>query len=199
MKTPNDQITKTSRYLCFLLRHNPSAAGIMLDSHGYADVQELISAVSKTRPFDWKMLEQIVATDEKGRYAFSDDKKMIRCTQGHSIPVDLELEEKEPPAILYHGSCTRFAESIETYGLQSQTRQYIHLSTDYRTAVNVGTRHGEPVVYEVDAAALYNNGYEFYLAANGIWLCRHVIPSLYLTRLQDAPVFNTNTNEREEQ
>ena len=196
MKKTDDQLTKTSRYLCYLLRHNPAAAGITLDSHGYADVQELINEVSKTRPFDRKTLEQIVATDEKGRYAFSDDKKKIRCVQGHSIPVDLELEEKEPPAILYHGTCTRFTESIETFGLRSQTRQYIHLSTDYETAVNVGTRHGEPVVYAVDAAAMYKDGYCFYLSANKIWLCKHIIPSLYLTRL--ASNYVPDNNEEEE-
>ena len=197
MKRSDDQMTKTSRFLCYLLRHNPSAAGITLDPHGYTDVQELINAVSKTRPFDRTILEQIVETDEKGRYAFSEDKRMIRCTQGHSIPVDLDLEEKEPPAILYHGSCTRFAESIETYGLRSQTRQYIHLSTDYQTAVKVGARHGEPVVYAVDAAAMFNDGYQFFLSANKIWLCQHIIPSLYLTRLTDDTV--SYVSEQEEQ
>lgn len=184
MKTKDDNLTRISRFLCLVLRHKPEAAGITLDEHGWANIDALIAGVSKKYPaLNAKLLEQIVANDEKGRYAFSDDKKMIRCVQGHSIPVDLELEEKEPPAILYHGTCTRFTESIETYGLQSQTRQYIHLSAGRKTAVKVGSRHGDPVVYEVDTAAMYNDGYKFFRAANGVWLCRHIIPSCYLVRL----------------
>ncbi len=198
MKTKDDNLTRISRFLCLVLRHKPEAAGITLDEHGWANTDALIANVSKKYPaLDFKLLEQIVATDEKGRYAFSDDKKMIRCVQGHSIPVDLELEEKEPPAILYHGTCTRFTESIETYGLQSQTRLYIHLSADRKTAVKVGSRHGEPVVYAVDAAALFHDGYKFFLSTNKIWLCQHIIPSLYLTRLTDDAV--SYVSEQEEQ
>lgn len=85
----NDQLTRISRFLSLILRHDPGAAGITLDEHGWADVDELISKVSKTMPLDMETLEEIVRTDGKQRYSFNADKTLIRANQGHSIPVDL--------------------------------------------------------------------------------------------------------------
>ena len=95
-------LTDTSKFLSLILRHKPETIGIKLDEHGWADVSELISGISKTRPFDMKMLEEIVRTDNKQRYSFNEDKTLIRANQGHSIPVDVELEKKTPPEFLYH-------------------------------------------------------------------------------------------------
>ena len=97
-------LTDTSKFLSLILRHKPETIGIKLDEHGWADVSELISGISKTRPFDMKMLEEIVRTDNKQRYSFNEDKTLIRANQGHSIPVDVELEKKTPPEFLYHGT-----------------------------------------------------------------------------------------------
>ena len=91
--------TRTSRYLCRLLRHHPEAAGIILDAHGWADVEELIAKVNPTHPLDRALLEEIVRTDNKQRYSFNADHSKIRANQGHSIPVDVDLEEAEPPEI----------------------------------------------------------------------------------------------------
>lgn len=95
---------ETSKFIALILRHKPEEIGISLDEHGWANVDELIAGISKTQPFTMEMLEEIVASDEKQRYSFNEDKTLIRANQGHSIPVDVELEEKEPPAILYHGT-----------------------------------------------------------------------------------------------
>ena len=86
-------LTDTSKFLSIILRHKPETIGIKLDEHGWADVSELISGISKTRPFDMKMLEEIVRTDNKQRYSFNEEKTLIRANQGHSIPVDVELEK----------------------------------------------------------------------------------------------------------
>lgn len=181
----DQQLTKLSRYISLLLRHHPEAAGITLDSHGWADVDELIEGVNKTRPLTRAVLEQIVATDEKQRYAFNADKTRIRANQGHSIPVDVELEERKPPQLLWHGTADRFTASIDRQGLVSGTRLYVHLSPDRETALRVGARHGHPVVYQVDTAAMHRDGYLFYLSANHVWLTRSVPPQ-YLIK-QEAP------------
>ncbi len=137
---------ETSKYLSLILRHKPEVIGITLDEHGWADVDELISGVSKTHPLTRELLEKIVAEDEKQRYSFNDDKTLIRANQGHSICVDVELEEREPPAILYHGTGEKYVPSIDRIGLIPKSRLYVHLSADVATAVKVGQRHGKPVV-----------------------------------------------------
>lgn len=94
-----------SKYMCLILRHKPEAIGITLDEHGWANVVELIDGIRKDNPgFDLDHLYEIVETDSKGRYSFNEDKTLIRCNQGHSIPVDVELEEKQPPEFLSNAS-----------------------------------------------------------------------------------------------
>ena len=97
-------LKETSKYMSLILRHKPDAIGITLDEHGWANVDELIAGIAKDNEFNMEILEEIVRTDEKQRYSFNEDKTLIRANQGHSIPVDVELEEKEPPEILYHGT-----------------------------------------------------------------------------------------------
>ena len=168
-----------SKFLSLILRHKPEAIGIKLDKHGWANVDELIKKMSKEKYITKDILEHIVEHDEKQRYSFNEDKTMIRANQGHSINVDVELEEKEPPEILYHGTATKFVEGIEKEGLKHQSRLYVHLSKDIVTARKVGIRHGVPVIFEVKAKEMFNDGYKFFISANGVWLTDHV-PTKYL-------------------
>ena len=174
-------LKETSKFISLILRHKPEEIGITLDEHGWANVDELIAGIAKTQPFDMSMLEEIVRMDEKQRYSFNEDKTLIRANQGHSIPVDVELEQKTPPEILYHGTSEKYASSIEKQGLIPKSRLYVHLSSDYDTAVKVGSRHGKPVVYTVAAGEMHENGYAFYLSVNGVWLTKSA-PLQYLKR-----------------
>ena len=178
-------LKETSKFISLILRHKPEEIGITLDEHGWANVEELIAGIAKTQPFDMSMLEEIVRTDEKQRYSFNEDKTLIRANQGHSVPVDVELEQTTPPEILYHGTGEKYSASIEKQGLIPKSRLYVHLSSDYDTAVKVGTRHGKPVVYIVDAGEMQRNGYAFYLSVNGVWLTKSV-PLQYLKRDSDS-------------
>lgn len=129
-------------------------------------------------------LEEIVAADQKQRYAFDERRTKIRANQGHSIAVDVELRECEPPARLWHGSAKRFAASIAAQGLRPMNRLYVHLSTDVQTARKVGARHGEPIVYEIDCAAMRRDAHVFYLSQNGVWLIKQV-PYCYMKEVQE--------------
>ena len=169
-----------SKYIALILRHKPEAIGIALDEHGWADVNELIEGISKTHPLTREMLEEIVRTDNKQRYSFNDDHSLIRANQGHSIPVDVELQRTEPPAVLYHGTGEKYVPSIMKEGLIPKTRLYVHLSTDIATALNVGKRHGRPVIFRIDARKMNEDGCAFFLSANGVWLTKSV-PIKYLT------------------
>lgn len=174
-------LTRTSRYISLILRHKPETIGITLDEHGWADVDELIAGVSRTHPLTMELLEEIVRTDEKQRYSFNGDKTLIRANQGHSIPVDVELPELEPPAILYHGTGQKYVPSIDRQGLLPKSRLYVHLSADEDTAAKVGRRHGPPIVYTVQAGKMSEDGYLFYRSVNGVWLTKEV-PIEYLAK-----------------
>ena len=171
------------KFLSLILRHKPEAVGITLDEHGWANVDELVRGVSGTHPLDRKRLEEIVITDNKGRFSYNRDKTAIRANQGHSIAVDVELEERFPPEYLWHGTGQKYTASIEKSGLLPKTRQYVHLSVDYDTAVSVGSRHGKPVVYLVESGAMAKDGYRFFRSVNGVWLTKEV-PALYLRRTE---------------
>lgn len=166
--------TSTSKFMSLILRHKPEAIGIRLDEHGWADVEELIAGIARSRPFDRGMLEEIVRTDAKQRYSFNEDKTLIRANQGHSIPVDVELEQARPPCELWHGTGEKNVASIDEQGLLPMGRLYVHLSRDRETAVKVGSRHGRPVVYSVKAGEMARAGYHFYLSKNGVWLTKAV-------------------------
>ncbi len=172
-------LTQASKFITLILRHKPETIGITLDEHGWANVDELIKGIADRQPFDMAMLEEIVATDEKQRYSFNEDKTLIRVNQGHSIPVDVELEEKEPPAILYHGTGIKYKVSIEDKGLIPKSRLFVHLSADRETALKVGSRHGSPIIYRINAAQMHKDGYKFYLSKNAVWLTESV-PAKYL-------------------
>lgn len=174
-------LTRTSKYVSLLLRHKPEKAGIHLDQYGWAEVDELIKGVSKTHMFNMEILEEIVRTDNKQRYSFNEDKTKIRANQGHSIPVDVELEEKQPPEFLYHGTGEKYVVSIDQIGLIPKSRLYVHLSSDVDTAEKVGQRHGKEVVYQVASGQMHRDGYKFYLSVNNVWLTKEV-PTKYLER-----------------
>lgn len=174
-------INETSKFISLILRHKPETIGISLDEHGWADVDELIAGISRTHELNKDILEEIVRTDDKQRYSFNEDKTLIRANQGHSIPVDVELDEVKPPEELWHGTGEKYVLSIDRQGLLPKSRLYVHLSKDEETAVKVGKRHGKPVLYIVKAGKMYRDGYKFYLSKNGVWLTKGV-PVKYLTK-----------------
>ena len=164
--------TRAGKFLSLVLRHKPEKIGITLDRHGWAEVRDILTGLNLTM----EDLVHIVETDEKQRYSFNEDRTRIRANQGHSIPVDLELEPVEPPERLYHGTVERFLGSIRREGLKKGQRQYVHLSGDPETAANVGRRRGKPVVLRVDAGRMRRDGLLFYRSANGVWLTEAVPP-----------------------
>lgn len=174
--------TKVSRFMCLILRHKPEEIGITLDEHGWADVEELINGIAE-RGYEISpyILKEIVRTDEKRRYSFNEDHTLIRANQGHSIPVDVELEVVKPPDILWHGTGYKYIESIDKYGLIPKSRLYVHLSGDVDTALSVGERHGSPVIYRVRSGKMYQDGFIFRKSKNGVWLVDNV-PVDYLFR-----------------
>lgn len=169
--------TRISKFLSLVLRHAPETVGLELEPNGWVGVEALRRACAAAgREFTRKELEEVVATNDKKRFAFNEDGTKIRASQGHSVDVELEFESRRPPALLYHGTAERNLGAIYAGGLQKMNRHHVHLSGDAETAQTVGARHGAPVVFEIDAAAMTAAGHEFFVSANGVWLVDHVPP-----------------------
>jgi putative RNA 2'-phosphotransferase len=169
-----------SKYLSLHLRHQPERLGLTLEAGGWVEVEELLDACARNNfPLTRDELNEVVATSDKKRFAFDDTHSRIRANQGHSVAVDLQLEPVAPPALLYHGTATRFVDAIRRDGLKKMARHHVHLSPDVPTARKVGARHGAPVILEVDAAAMSRDGCVFFCSANGVWLVDEV-PARYL-------------------
>ena len=164
-----------SKFLSYVLRHKPDSIGLTLDPQGWAHVDELISkAQAAGSLLTQEALREIVETSDKKRFSLSEDGTRIRAAQGHSISVHLGLFPQSPPPVLYHGTATRFLNSILANGLCAQSRQQVHLSSDKVTARRVGERHGKPVILKIDTLQMCAKGFKFFLAENGVWLVDQV-------------------------
>lgn len=170
-----EQTIHTSKFLSLVLRHDPQAAGITLDAAGWVSVADLLAGCASARRFLTRdQLDHIVATNSKKRFEFSADGKHIRASQGHSVEVDLAYEAQVPPPQLYHGTATRFLDSIREKGLLKMNRHHVHLSAETKVTMEVGARHGKPVLLTIDAGTMHQQGHVFYQSANGVWLVEHV-------------------------
>ncbi|WP_435022348.1 RNA 2'-phosphotransferase [Tundrisphaera sp. TA3] len=173
---------RVSKYLSKYLRHSPEELGLSLLPGGWVPVDDLLAAAaSHGFPISYDELVEVVETNDKRRFSFDDGGDRIRANQGHSVAVDLQLEEKEPPDLLYHGTVERSLPSILSRGLIRGDRHHVHLSSDRETARRVGARRGRPVVLEVAAGRMHRDGIAFFVSANGVWLVDAVPPG-YLAR-----------------
>lgn len=174
-------LVRLSKFLSLVLRHAPERAGVALDAAGWADVEALLAGARRAGvALDRGALERVVDENEKQRFALSPDGARIRASQGHSVPVDLQLAPSVPPDTLYHGTATRHLLAIRREGLSPGRRTHVHLSADEATAGAVGRRHGRPTVLRVAAGAMERDGYTFVRSANGVWLTR-AVPPAYLS------------------
>ncbi|WP_444935229.1 RNA 2'-phosphotransferase [Microbulbifer sp. JMSA004] len=163
------ELNKISKYLSFLLRHEPQAIGLEIDENGWASIQELID---KTTDFELSrnIIEVVVETNDKQRFNISNDGLSIRANQGHSIKIDLNLQLQEPPKELLHGTAARFIEAILKTGLNKRERHHVHLTESQAVAQNVGSRYGKPVILSIASKKMHENGYKFYKSSNNVWL-----------------------------
>ena len=171
------QAKALSKYLSYILRHDPDDAGIKLDTNGWTNVELLLNEISSRFPeLDRTALEYIVATNNKQRFAFNEDKSLIRASQGHSVEVELNYLAQEPPMVLFHGTTMEHLRSILHEGLKKQSRHHVHLSENVMTALQVGSRNGRAKILKIHSGKMHEAGYTFYVSANNVWLTDFVPP-----------------------
>lgn len=163
---------KISKFLSLVLRHQPEIINLNLDENGWTSVDELITKSKRDsyQGFTFEELEEIVETNDKKRFIFNEDKTRIRANQGHSVDIDLALKPQQPPEFLYHGTAETNMDSILEKGIEKRNRQHVHLSQDLETANKVGMRHGKPVILMIKTKEMFDDGIEFYLSENNVWL-----------------------------
>ncbi len=173
-------LKSASKFLSLLLRHNPAKGNITLDKQGWANVSDLCDP--QKAKFILETLQEIVETDDKGRYEFNEDQTKVRAVQGHSIKdIEVEVEKAVPPPVLYHGTKENVRMFIAATGLKAMGRQFVHLSENLQTAKEVaGRRKGANVILVVDASQMSAKGFKFFKAANGVWLT-NAVPPEFLT------------------
>lgn len=179
-------VINTSKFVAKVLRHEPSIIGASLDEHAYIPVDQLIDGVRSCGPdpaFDLQKLQHIVDVDDKGRFSFSDDGTKIRANNAHTKVVDPGFERKVPPDVLYHGTASGFVSKIRMEGINKMKRTHVNLTPNIDTAQDVGARHtrrfGYPVILKIDAKKMHEDGVEFFVTTNGVWLVDHVDPCYF--------------------
>ena len=178
--------TQLSKTMSYILRHHPQDFGLELEIDGTVAVPDLVQALQqKFDNINKKDIEKVVQEDEKGRFSFLEKGKKIRANYGHSVEgINLDYEPIIPPSILYHGTASRFKNSILKEGLKSMNRRYTHLSETYEEAEKVGKRRDpEPVIFKVEARRTYTEGHDYFKTGKGIYLTDEV-PPLYLEEIK---------------
>lgn len=175
------QFKRISKFLSLLLRHQPDKLNIQLDAQGWTDVDELLRKINlEAFSLDRHTLERVVSENDKQRFAFNPDHTKIRASQGHSIEIELDYAPTDPPEVLYHGTTSAVLDQIKKEGLKKRKRHHVHLSQNRETALNVGKRHGLPVILTIQAGSMHRVGHVFYCSANGVWLTESVAPEFIL-------------------
>ncbi len=180
-----DATVRRSKRLSRVLRHRPDSIGITLDPHGWVDVDVLLVALAQHgEPLTRDQLAEVVATNDKQRFAWDVETDRIRAQQGHSVGIDLDLSPAAPPDVLFHGTAASSRDAILAEGLDRRGRHHVHLSPDVGTAQRVGARRGAHIVLRVDARRMAADGHRFWVTGNGVWLA-DAVPAAYLSEVSD--------------
>lgn len=177
--------TKLSKEISYALRHAPWEYELELDSEGLVYVEQLINAINESgnydRPITISDLEHIIEISDKKRHEIQGDK--IRALYGHSIPMHISKDVIVPPDVLYHGTSHKALDSILNAGLKPMGRQYVHLSVDSDTAIQVGRRRDStPVILVIDAKKANGDGVTFYKGNDKVILADYIPHDYIKTR-----------------
>ncbi|GCE25738.1 putative RNA 2'-phosphotransferase [Dictyobacter alpinus] len=177
-------LVQLSRTMAYALRHQPARFGLTLDAEGWVEVEDLVEALRKHH-HNWQQMnvvdiEAVLALPGKQRYELRAGR--IRAYYGHSVQQRMTREKATPPVHLFHGTTPAAYEQIRQTGLRPMGRQYVHLSEDVETALDVARRRtSQPVILLVSALDAHQHNIAFYLGNDSVWLADS-IPTTFLTK-----------------
>ncbi len=173
----NDQnISRLSKKLSWLLRHGAGETGLGMDAAGWVPIDEMLRQLGASRA----SLDEVVAMNNKSRFDVLEGR--IRASQGHSaagMPVTREALEASWATFdgddsIWHGTQPKSVASIASEGLLPARRTHVHLAASLDSVV--GKRSNVGVMLEVSVAKLRAEDIEVYVSPNGVVLTRRVPP-----------------------
>jgi putative RNA 2'-phosphotransferase len=166
---------RISRFLSYLLRHQPREYPLSFDRQGFVAWDDLVYLAQERFPdATEEEIRRVVEESDKQRFELQEGK--VRATYGHSFPVDLGSQVAEPPDELYTGAARDLAQSLVRSGLKPRDRRYVHLSASVEEAEAVGKRHDPaPAIIVVDARTAHADGIRFY-RTGPLYLVEYVPP-----------------------
>lgn len=172
-KTATD--LKLSKFLTRILTKNPQDINIDLNRGGWACVKQLIQKANLKIELDFNDILRIVKKEDV--FEISDDFTNIRCIKGHSMEVDLNFREIEPPDFLYY---TYKGSDIDyTIGDIENSDKEIELFSDIKSAIKMGETLGNIIILKIDSKEMHRKGYDFYISKTGRYLVEY-IPCNYI-------------------
>ncbi|MBI3087346.1 MAG: RNA 2'-phosphotransferase [Candidatus Omnitrophica bacterium] len=184
MPMPFDE-ERFSRWLAYVLRHNPDRYGLVLDRHGFTDLEPfLLIAVRRSPELTEERLRELIAGPLSQRFELAGNR--LRARYGHSVPVEPAGEPVIPPDFLYHGTEPGRADAILREGLKPVERRMLHLSDTLEEALAVARRKtDQPRIVRVLAKEAHARGISFYHEGR-VYLTAQIPPEL-LTLEARAP------------
>ncbi|MFX0043748.1 MAG: RNA 2'-phosphotransferase [Candidatus Hodarchaeota archaeon] len=169
---------KISKFLAYILRHDPGKFHLQLDSEGYADltaVLKILNSRYQDKKITKELIEKIILESDKRRFEIVENK--IRAYYGHSLKQKIMMREAEIlPPFLFHGTTKRAYERIIKEGLKSENRQYVHLSGNLEDAVLVGKRRtNNPIILKINTKTSKEGGITFYKSGD-LYLTNYIPP-----------------------
>ncbi|MFX1409745.1 MAG: RNA 2'-phosphotransferase [Promethearchaeota archaeon] len=182
----NDFYIKVSKFLAYILRHDPEKFQLQLDLEGFADLNVVLKILNtryQGKEITKELIEKIIHASDKRRFEIVENK--IRAYYGHSLKQKIKMKEAEAlPPFLFHGTTKNAYEKIIKEGLKSDKRQYVHLSGSVEDAILVGKRRtNNPIILKIDTKAARKDGLTFF--KSGDLFLADFIPPRFIGRLEE--------------
>jgi putative RNA 2'-phosphotransferase len=174
----SNDLTKLSKFLSVMLRHNPEEFGISLDKEGFSPLDPVWQAIRAKygNRYDEKDLLTVVEGDERGKKRYEILNGRIRAMYGHSEP-EVIYPPATPPEFLYHGTNPKALAAIRKEGLTSMARQYVHMTTNLDNAKVVAKRRTvSPLILSIRALDAHAAGVVFHHAETEHFLAKSIPP-----------------------
>jgi putative RNA 2'-phosphotransferase len=169
-----------SRWMSYVLRHNPERYGLQPDRYGFVDFEEFLQIASRRYPdLGADRIRALIEASGTSRFEIAGER--VRARYGHSIAVDPVGPPVEPPEALFFGTDASSADTIAAQGLIPADRRHLHLSTTPEEALTIAQRKtSNPMVFRILAQDAHKTGVAFFRESELFLTAR--VPPAFLVR-----------------
>lgn len=177
-----------SRWMAYVLRHNPERYGLQPDRHGFVNLDDFVQIARHRYPdLSPDRVREFVTASGAARFEIAGE--VVRARYGHSIPVEPVGEPVPPPPKLFYGTEASRVPAILAGGLSPVDRRVVHLSVTAEEAFAIARKKTEhPAIFRVSAQEAADAGIAFYRESS-LYLVSHV-PAKFLA-VEHVPAAHT--------